>query len=457
VLLRGEQIRISAVSLCALFVAISAFVRVSLTKHGFGVDEFPIVASILILAFLGYEATSLFLLRWRVARGKRRSQGKAWFDSFLEGALPFVLGAAVIIDTFVNPYIVISGQLVTASLLIVILSVLRLNPWMCLASGGTAIVSYVALVLWVHATVPVEDFEGYVYPRAFFPIATGLLIGGTALAILIAAQSRIWLQAAWEASENIRMRKEVERELQLASDVQRELLPRDWPDGGVFDVAAASRPAGRLGGDFYDWMSVTGDGVLMCLADVTGHGAASAMLGAECRAYCRAVAPNAADLPDLLVRLEELLMLDLRSGSFVTMVFLLLDTRAGRMQVLSAGQGPILIVRSDGAFEEIEVHRPPLGVPGSNSVESSEIDLAEGDILVVISDGILDRINERGEDLGIERFLELLRELDFKSARSIVDGVFESTDSFAGETAAPDDASVMVIRRSVTNAGGSSG
>jgi sigma-B regulation protein RsbU (phosphoserine phosphatase) len=312
-------------------------------------------------------------------------------------------------------------------------------------------VSYVALVLWVHLTYPVEHFEGYEYPRAFFPIATGLLIGGTSLAILIAAQARTWLQAAWETSESVRLRKEAERELQLASDVQRELLPRDWPDGGVFDVAASSRPAGQLGGDFYDWMNVTGDGVLMCLADVTGHGAASAMLGAECRAYCRAVAPIAIDLPDLLVRLEELLVLDLRSGSFVTMVFLLLDTKAGRMQVLSAGQGPILVLRSSGEVEEIEVHRPPLGVPGSYSIKPSDIDLAEGDIIVAISDGILDRVNDRGEDLGVEGFLDLLRQVDFKSARSIVDGVFESIDLYAGEAAATDDASIMVVRRSSTN------
>ena len=445
--MRGEQLRVATVSVCVLIAACAAFIRVWVTERGFGAGDFPIAATILVLAFLGYEALSLLLLRRRVVARSNRQVIKTWVDSALEGALPFVLGAAAILDTYANPYVVASGPLVMAALLLVMLAVLRLNPWMCLICGLSATVSYVALVLWVHATYPPDEYEGFVYPRAFFPIATGLLLGGTALSMVIAAQARLWLQTAWDAAEGIRRRKEVERELQLASDVQRQLLPRDWPDAGVFEIAASSRPAGKLGGDFYDWMPLSGNGVLLCLADVTGHGAASAMVGSACRAYFRAEAPLATSLPDFVTRLEEKLLMDLSVGNFVTMALFLVDTATGHLEILSAGHGPLLIIRANGKIEEVAVQRPPLGIPAPGSVESTEVALAAGESVLVVSDGILDRVNQEGTDLGLPRFLDSLGRIDQSTARALVNGVFEESDAFACGAAPPDDTSVLVVRR----------
>lgn len=447
-LLRGEQLRVSAVILCALVVSVAGFIRISMSARGFGQGDFPYVAACLILLFMLYEGFSLHLIHRRIGRGKGRSFLKAWFDSILEGVLPFILGTAAILDTYANPYVVATGPLVMAALLLVVLTILRFNPWMCLASGVFATIAYILMIVWIHAEYPLAEYEGYVYPSTFFPIAIGLLFAVTIIGFLISFQSRSWLHAAWHAAENMRLRQEAERELLLASDVQRELLPRDWPDGGVFDVAGYSRPAGKLSGDFYDWVPISGDRVLMCLADVTGHGAASAMLGAECRAYLRSTAPDAVDLPDLVARLEKLLMLDLRSGTFITMVLILLDTQRGSIQVLSAGQGPILIVRADGGIEEVSVDRPPLGIPGSDKVGSTEVALGDGDLLVTISDGVLDRKQHSGQDLGLEGYRDLLLRVNKDSARAVVDGIFLGIDEFAQGEEAPDDASALVVRRS---------
>lgn len=445
-ILHSEQIRVLTVSACALIAAIVAFIRVSLSERGFGEGDFPGVAALLLLAFVVYELTSLVFLRKRLAQQGLPNFLKAWLDALMEGCLPFILGAVAILDTYADPYIIASGPLVMAALLLVILSVLRLNPWMSLACGGGATIAYAAMVLWIHISFPVENYENSAYRFLFYPIAISLLAGSTAVAIVIAGQSRAWLRTAWVAAENLRKRREAERELQLASDIQRELFPHDWPDGGVFDLAASSRPATELGGDFYDWMPVSEDRILLCLADVTGHGAASAILGAEGRAYFRASAPESEDLLELVERTEKLLNFDLRGGRFITMLLVLLHIVDGSLRVYSAGQGPVLILRASGSIDDIEVQRAPLGVPWSGATQVTEVKFSEGDVLVAVSDGVLDRVNKAGRALGKQGLMEILQKADRSSARGLVDEIFRAADDFAQGVMASDDSSVVVVR-----------
>ena len=445
---KSEKIRVMAVSFTGIIAAAGIFLRVWFSVRGFGDGEYPIIASVLVIAFVLYEILSLRVLGRRLAAGRIPSKIKSAVDSAIEGLLPFAIAFSAILDTNANPFVMVSGPLVLGALLLIVLSVLRLNPWLSLVSGSCATISYIILVIWVLTSYPVETFVQHDFPQAFFPISILLLAGGSAMTVVISVQARTWLDSAWQYAEQLRVQQETEREMQLASEVQRALLPRTWPTGGVFEIAASSCPAMQLGGDFYDCIPLSDDRVLLCLADVTGHGAASAILGAEARAYLRASSHEQGDLPELIEQTEKLLLNDLLGGRFVTMLLVGLDNANGNLEVYSAGQGPIYVLRSDGAIENLPVQRPPLGVLAPNLKDEGVFQLrfAPGDLLVAVSDGVLDRTNPSGESFGEHSIMKLLSTSAGVSAQELVDRITRSTEAFSEGSPAADDASIVIVR-----------
>lgn len=445
---KSEKIRVMAVSFTGIIAAAGIFLRVWFSVRGFGDGEFPIFASVLVIGFVLYEIASLRALRRRLDAGRLPSKIKPLVDSAVEGLLPFGIAFSAILDTNANPFVMVSGPLVLGSLLLIVLSVLRLNPWLSLVSGVCATVSYIILVSWVIFSYPIEVFVQHDFPQAFFPISILLLAGGSAMTVVISVQARTWLDSAWVAAEQLRDQQETEREMQLASEVQRALLPREWPVGGVFEIAASSCPAMQLGGDFYDCIPLPKDRVLLSLADVTGHGAASAILGAEARAYLRASSSLVEPLPELIQTTESFLLDDLSGGRFVTMLLVNLDNVKGALEVYSAGQGPVYVLRNDGSIESLPVQRPPLGVvaPGLPEEGICRLQFAPGDLLVAVSDGVLDRTNPAGESFGEHSIMKLLSSSAGISAEALVDRITRATEDFSVGTPAADDASIMIVR-----------
>lgn len=445
---KSEKIRVMAVSFTGIIAAAGIFLRVWFSVRGFGEGEYPIIASVLVICFVLYEIVSLQALRRRLNAGRLPSKIKPVIDSAVEGLLPFGIAFSAILDTNANPFVMVSGPLVLGSLLLIVLSVLRLNPWLSLISGSCATISYIILVIWVLSSDSIDIFAQHDFPQAFFPISICLLAGGSAMTVVISVQSRSWLDSAWDAAEQLRDQQETEREMELASEVQRALLPREWPEGGVFEIAASSHPAMQLGGDFYDCIPLPNSRVLLCLADVTGHGAASAILGAEARAYLRASSNQHEQLPELIKTTESLLLSDLCGGRFVTMLLVNLDNVSGTLEVFSAGQGPVYVVRTDGSIEDLPVQRPPLGVlaPGLSTEGVCHLQFAPGDLLVAVSDGVLDRTNPAGESFGEHSIMELLSSSAGVSAQELVDRITRSTEEFSMGTSAADDASILIVR-----------
>ena len=447
--IRNERLRVLAVSLGAMLTGGGLFFRVILSENGFPNDEWPFVVAFIVLSFILYECFSSHLLTRALRSGREIRRSKVVFDSILEGALPFALGFAAILDTYANPFM-IPGPLVLASTMLIFLSVLRLNFWMSLLTGLSSTVLFVALGLWIYAIFDKANYSvGPVLSSdAFLVVAGVLLLATTLIAMFISFQAQGWLRNAWKMAESDRLRKEAERELELASAVQRQLLPSQDLAAAPFDVAAHSQPAGRLGGDFYDWIERSPGRFVLCIADVTGHGAASAMIGSESRAYLRAAVRSSGDLTELLRVMDSFLDFDLKGGNFLTLALVGLDLQRGRVELLSAGHGPILKLCHGGRIELVEAQLPPLGIAAIPEHGSSlEIPLAEGEFLVLFSDGIMDRTNPDGEDFGQQRIEQVLAQAFPENSRDIVDLLFRETDDFAEGTMPPDDASVMVIGR----------
>ena len=201
------------------------------------------------------------------------------------------------------------------------------------------------------------------------------------------------------------------RDLEIASKIQRGLLPSRVPESKVFDVAAMSRPAEQAGGDYYDWQELDDGRLIVTLADVTGHGIGPALVTAACRSYVRATADGQRAPVEILRRVNALLSDDLSGGRFVTFALIELSPESRSGLFLSAGHGPSFFLRThDGQIDLVGSQGVPLGILAHHSCkEPIEFQFDAGDAFVLASDGFFEWGNIDGEQFGVERLAEVIR------------------------------------------------
>src|SRR5262249_38949686 len=148
--------------------------------------------------------------------------------------------------------------------------------------------------------------------RIYFQLA-----GGAAVIGLLTVG---WFVVVRLANHGMQMRKQldkIERDLDIAREIQRGLLPTDTPDTPGFEIEGWSKPADQTGGDYFDWMQLPDGGTLITLADVSGHGIGPALIVAVCRAYMRAAATgNGVALGTAISRVNDLLQMDIPDERF---------------------------------------------------------------------------------------------------------------------------------------------
>lgn len=249
-----------------------------------------------------------------------------------------------------------------------------------------------------------------------------------------------------------RLRRAVlEQEMTIARSIQDSLRPSDPPTLAGVELCGYSQPATFAGGDFFDWGPAMGGCCGVRLGDASGHGVGPALLAATCRAYAR-VLGGSVPLEEMIRRLNTLLSPDVGEGRFVTLAAAEIDAARGTVRVLSAGHGPVFVVRDGPAgareIEEPKVSLPPLSVFEAGDVGSAvELAFGAGDVLVLVSDGVFDAVNGRGERLGVPRFRELLRGLKDLSPGAVVGAVRDRVREHGGGSDLADDVTVVAAQR----------
>lgn len=238
------------------------------------------------------------------------------------------------------------------------------------------------------------------------------------------------------------------RELEIARTIQDRLRPTHTVTAGGLDLAAYCRPAEFARGDFYDWDLHADGHVGVSLGDVSGHGVGPALLAASCRAYAR-VLLSAFPLEEAMHRLNRQMAGDLDLGRFVTFASARVDPASGSIRVLSAGHGPIYLLRA-GATEELPTHHAPLGIDDRwDMVDAASDRLDAGDALVLVSDGVFEARREgaRSELFGIPRLRKTLEAFADRPAEDIVQGVRDAVDAFIDKPDYDDDVTILVVKR----------
>jgi phosphoserine phosphatase RsbU/P len=243
-------------------------------------------------------------------------------------------------------------------------------------------------------------------------------------------------------------RQRMERDLDIARQIQRGLLPSSKPDMPGYDIAGWSRAADKTGGDYFDWQVLPDGQVLISLADVTGHGIGPALMAAVCRAYARATTQEK-DLGRYMDRLNQLLMDDMPEGRFITFVGVLIDPKRHQVQMISAGHGPLFrCVHANGELIESGADGVPLGlIPQNEYGNATRFSLDPGDSVLLITDGLFEWSNTAGESFGLERLRNAIRDSSFVGTDEMIQRLYAQSQEFAGNVAQEDDVTIVVIRR----------
>ena len=254
------------------------------------------------------------------------------------------------------------------------------------------------------------------------------------------------INALEEAQEELARTERLERELELARQVQLSMLPRTFPTMPGLTFAAAYAPARHVGGDFYDAIRLDEDRIALVIADVADKGMPAALYMAQTRSLIMAVSRHT-DTPAAVLDDVNQLLLELgEANMFVTVFYGVLDMRLGRLTYARAGHDHPFLVR-DGRVDSLRGRGMALGLFGREifSLTEETIDIHPGDKLVLFTDGLTDVVGPDGQMPGRERLTELVKRHSHRAPAGICRAIFDDLAGYQGGMAQFDDMALLVV------------
>lgn len=248
----------------------------------------------------------------------------------------------------------------------------------------------------------------------------------------------------------IHARRELEASLSVAREVQRRFMPAKLPAIAGYEFATWWFPNEAVGGDYCDVILLPSGELILCIADVSGHGLGPSLLMASVRAALRTLLLSDSSPQYLLERLALALADDFEHGSFITMVIVRLDPNANRVTFSNAGHASAMLYRHSARdFVPLDATGLPLGVVVPMDYPLAQpLDLAAGDLLVLTTDGIVESFDKRGQQFGIDRLQKLVTQLADAPVQEIARGIGREVELHYVGDSPPDDLTVVVLRRS---------
>lgn len=240
----------------------------------------------------------------------------------------------------------------------------------------------------------------------------------------------------------------MQRDIEIAHEIQRWLVPRRAPDVPGVDLAFVTRPAKTIGGDYFDVFRRAADGpLLMAVADVSGKSVPAAMLMATFQGSLRALAGASGTLSELVGGLNRQVCANSQNGRFTTAFLAELDPATGALRYLCAGHNPPILKRQDGSYERLKSDNIPLGIELNEDYKTGTTRLDPQDLLVIYTDGVTEARNEDQEQFGEARLMLLLGKAGGERSALTLSNLMQDLDEFVGTAVQHDDITCLVVRR----------
>src|SRR5688572_26827380 len=239
----------------------------------------------------------------------------------------------------------------------------------------------------------------------------------------------------------------LERELQLAMEIQQRFQPAAPPQVAGYELQGISFPCYEIGGDYYDFIKRDDGRLVIALGDVSGKGTAAALLMSSLHAAVHAQAGSHDTLVETISAVNRYLADNIPPNRFVTLFFAELDPESGALSFLNAGHNPPLIVHAAGTVEQLSSGGLPLGIKGDAEYREGRTQLQLGDVLVIYSDGVTEAASPSGEEFGPTRLYEVVSRNIDASAAGVRDRIESALTKFSQGTQAADDITLVIVKR----------
>ncbi|MGH9456848.1 MAG: SpoIIE family protein phosphatase [Thermoanaerobaculia bacterium] len=253
------------------------------------------------------------------------------------------------------------------------------------------------------------------------------------------------------ALENARLHREalekqrIERELELAATIQRDILPRAVPRLEGLGIEVLARPARQVGGDYYTFIEHE-DALSLCVGDVSGKSVPAAILVSALHAAVQLLFSEGRDLGEMATELNRHIHHWSSETKFVTLILATIDRENERLRFVNAGHNPGYLVGLDGRLTEIRSHGLPIGLMGDSRYTAQTRPLPPGALLVFYSDGITEAENGAGEEFGNERLEAILTRHASSPVAQIRRAIEAELEAFVGGAAQYDDQTLVLVR-----------
>jgi putative ABC transport system permease protein len=243
--------------------------------------------------------------------------------------------------------------------------------------------------------------------------------------------------------------EKLRRDLALAAEVQKRLLPPEPPDCSAATLAAFTLAARTVGGDYYDFLELPGGRIGIAVADVAGKGIPAALLMAAVQASLRAIsAETDISLSELACKMNAFLFQSTGANKYATFFHARVEARASRLRYVNAGHNPPYLARRTASgveITELGAGGPPIGLFPDMRYEEAAVDLRPGDLVVAFTDGVPEALDPAGEEFGEERLKNLLRDAMGETAPAVSRRIVDRMREWVGEAPQHDDITCLVL------------
>ena len=245
-------------------------------------------------------------------------------------------------------------------------------------------------------------------------------------------------------------RRHLESELELAQDVQRKLLPQEAPDIPGLEIAAFSRPAQIVGGDYFDFVDFS-DGLHgLAIADVAGHGVSASLHMASIQAFLRTLVPVHKSPAEVMREVHKLFIHNIRFETFVTFFIGAFDSLTKTLTFSNAGhQPPLVLHKNEKKKVSVEMLRPTgaaIGLVEEAEFAEKTIKLHEDDLLVMYTDGVTETVNRQNQEFGRQRLVELSRQINDTPVKEAIQIIRQDLVEFSEGKPFGDDTTIVICK-----------
>ncbi|MCL5027874.1 MAG: PP2C family protein-serine/threonine phosphatase [Bacteroidetes bacterium] len=250
---------------------------------------------------------------------------------------------------------------------------------------------------------------------------------------------------------NITERERLQRELEIAKEVQMSFLPRSDPKFNGLEISSRCLPALEVGGDYYDFVNISDKKIGIIIGDVSGKGTQAAFYMTLTKGFLKALSRISYSPANFLKELNTLFYDNVERGTFISMVYGIFDMEEKRFKLARAGHNPVIVKNSyNGKAETLNSSGLALGLEKGNvfssSIQEIEVPISSGDVFIFYTDGFTEAMNKSNEEFGEERLISSVESNSGLPANEIQKKIFTEVETFIGKASQHDDMTMVVVK-----------